>query len=260
MQLKLISRQLLFCEGSCFRECHASTLALLPDGRVAAAYFAGTREKSPDTAIWLSRQRPRDDGEPRTFEPGTFEPHTFEPRTLEPHTFEPGTFEPRTFEPPRKIADTPDIPCWNPVLRCDGDKLILYFKSGHEIPSWRTLTTESDDLGDSFGEIRELVPGDVGGRGPVKNKCIVLHDRTLLAPASIETSERWDCFVDRFDGRDWKRSDFFPIDHSKLSGKGIIQPTLWEDDAHIVHALMRSTEGCIMRSSSSDGGVSWSPI
>lgn len=265
MQLKLISRQLLFDEGSCFRECHASTIALLPDGRVAVAYFAGTREKSPDTAIWLSRQRPRGDGEPRTFEPGTFEPrtlepHTFEPGTFEPRTFEPGTFEPRTFEPPRKIADTPDIPCWNPVLRCDGGKLILYFKSGHEIPAWRTLTTESDDLGDSFGEIRELVPGDVGGRGPVKNKCIVLHDRTLLAPASIETSERWDCFVDRFDGRDWQRGEFFPIDRSKLSGKGIIQPTLWEDDEHIVHALMRSTEGCIMRSSSSDGGVSWSPV
>ena len=240
MQLKLISRQLLFCEGSCFRECHASTLALLPDGRIAAAYFAGTREKSPDTAIWLSRQRPRGDGEPRTFEPGTFEP--------------------RTFEPPRKIADTPDIPCWNPVLRCDGDKLILYFKSGHEIPEWRTLTTESYDLGDSFGEIHELVPGDVGGRGPVKNKCIVLHDRTLLAPASIETSDSWDCFADRFDGTDWQRGDFFPIDHSKLSGKGIIQPTLWEDDEHIVHALMRSTEGCIMRSSSSDGGVSWSQV
>lgn len=114
--------------------------------------FRGAREKSPDTAIWLSRQQPCCGGEPRTF------------------------------EPPRRIADTPDIPCWNPVLRCDGGKLILYFKSGHEIPAWRTLTTESDDLGDSFGEIRELVPGDVGGRGPVKNKCIVLHDRTLLAP------------------------------------------------------------------------------
>ena len=260
MQLKLISRQLLFCEGCCFRECHASTIALLPDGRVAVAYFAGTREKSPDTAIWFSRQRPRGDGEPRIFEPGTFEPHTFEPGTFEPRTFEPGTFDPRTFEPPRKIADTPDTPCWNPVLRCDGDKLILYFKSGHEIPEWRTLTTESDDLGDSFGEIRELVPGGGGGRGPVKNKCIVLHDRTLLAPASIETSDSWDCFADRFDGTDWQRSDFFPIDRSKLSGKGIIQPTLWEDDEHIVHALMRSTEGCIMRSSSSDGGVSWSQV
>lgn len=33
---------------------HAATLAELPDGRLAAAWFAGSREGAPDVAVWLS--------------------------------------------------------------------------------------------------------------------------------------------------------------------------------------------------------------
>jgi len=43
----------------------------------------------------------------------------------------------------------------------------------------------------------ELVPGDIGGRGPVKNKLIKLQNGDWLAPASIETNTLWVCFVDR---------------------------------------------------------------
>ena len=34
---------------------HAATLTLLPDGRLAAAWFAGSREGAADVTIWLSR-------------------------------------------------------------------------------------------------------------------------------------------------------------------------------------------------------------
>ena len=40
------------------------------------------------------------------------------------------------------------------------------------------------------------MPGDRGGRGPVKNKVIVLSDGTWLAGASLEP-DAWDVFVDR---------------------------------------------------------------
>ena len=48
-----------------------------------------------------------------------------------------------------------------------------------------------------------------------------------------------------------------PYDIHMIFGKGIIQPTLWEDEKG-VHMLCRSTSSRIYRSDSSDGGKSWS--
>ncbi|WJH37421.1 exo-alpha-sialidase [Paenibacillus sp. CC-CFT747] len=86
-----------------------------------------------------------------------------------------------------------------------------------------------------------------------------MRDGTWLAPASIETEEAWDSFVDisRDEGKTWTQSGWVPIDHSKLKGKGIIQPTLWSGDDQ-VHMLLRSTEGYIYRSDSTDNGETWS--
>jgi predicted neuraminidase len=44
---------LLFTPGSSFPQCHANTVAELPGGRLQVAFFAGTRERDPDTAIWM---------------------------------------------------------------------------------------------------------------------------------------------------------------------------------------------------------------
>ena len=53
-----------------------------------------------------------------------------------------------------------------------------------------------------------------------------------------------------------------PIKYDRNTGKpvgrGVIQPTLWED-ARGVHALMRSSEERIYRSDSTDGGITWCP-
>lgn len=70
---------------------------------------------------------------------------------------------------------------------------------------------ESEDEGHTFSEPQELVPGDIGGRGPVKNKPIRLSDGTVLAPGSLE-GELWDGFVDisKDDCRTWERSDLVP--------------------------------------------------
>ena len=70
------------------------------------------------------------------------------------------------------------------------------------------MAKTSSDSGESWSEERELVPGDFGGRGPVKNKCLVLKDKSILAPASTE-QDGWNCFTDRsFDqGKTWIRSE-----------------------------------------------------
>ncbi len=55
MKLVLVNRQVILPEsGTESFQCHASTLVRLPCGTLVAAWFAGLREGSEDTAIWLS--------------------------------------------------------------------------------------------------------------------------------------------------------------------------------------------------------------
>jgi predicted neuraminidase len=132
---------------------------------------------------------------------------------------------------------------------------------------------QSADHGHTWTAPVELVKGDVGGRGPVKNKPIMLSGGAILAPASIEAAvnwngftELWDAFVDvSYDnGLTWSKS-IIPLDHEALASHhdkalkatGVIQPTLWESAAGHVHMLMRSTGGRMYRSDSADGGATW---
>lgn len=226
MDIKIINKEFIFEQEKFFPQCHGSTLAILENGDIVASWFGGTHEKHPDVAIWLSR---RQNGK---------------------------------WSDPVKIADKEDIPCWNPVLfNSPQGKLFLFYKVGKTIPNWKTMVMTSDDGGFTWSEPKELVEGDIGGRGPVRCKPIVLSNGAWLAPASIETWKSWDAFVDMSmdNGETWIKSEFIPIDHKKLKGKGIIQPTLWESEPGKVHMLLRSTEGFIYRSDSNDFGVTWSP-
>src|ERR1035438_3098680 len=140
----------------------------------------------------------------------------------------------------------------------------LFAKRGNQISSWQTWARTSGDGGQSWSNSFELVPGDRGGRGPVKNQPLSLPDGTWLAPGSRESWEdeaggTWDCFVDVSTdaGASWTSSPV-PLDHGPLSGPGIIQPALWADGDQ-VHLIARSSEGCAYQSTSPDGGRTWSP-
>ena len=167
------------------------------------------------------------------------------------------------------MAGEDGLPHWNPVLFAppgsgedgEGSEVWLFYKVGRQIPAWRTRVIVSGDGGRTWSAPRELVPGDEGGRGPVKNKPIVLADGGWLAPASVERTDTWDVFADlSYDrGRSWQRGEFVPVDHAAFPGKGIIQPTVWESAPGQVHMLVRSTSGRVCRSDSADGGRTWSP-
>lgn len=202
---------------------HASTVLKVGDNEFLCAFFGGTREGNDDVKIWVSR------------------------------------FENQRWSTPVIVAKGDNEPCWNPVLFKYGEKIMLFYKVSKPIPKWRTMLMESEDNGKTWTEPRELVPGDIGGRGPVKNKAILLSDGRICAPASLETPTCWDCFTDisADGGKTWQRSEFVPYDHENNEGKGIIQPTLWEDGGKI-RMLTRSTASSIMISESEDG-LSWSP-
>jgi predicted neuraminidase len=241
----MLSREILPVEAA-GRSRHASTILMLPGGEILAAYFSGAGEAEPDVDIYLTR-RVRGEG----------------------------------WSPPRRVSEETGIAHWNPVLAANRDgRILLFYKLGESISSWRTMVRESTDGGTNWDKARELVPGDRGGRGPVRNKPIALRDGAWLAGASLEREGRWTCFVDRSmdEGRTWTRSADIAIaglerggsgtahprgrppaaiSGQSLAGRGLIQPSLWEDEAGGAHALMRSSEGFVYRSDSDDGGASW---
>ena len=215
----------VFGDDRPFPECHASTVAESGNGGLLCAWFGGTKEGDPDVGIWLSRQTAG------------------------------------TWSPPERVAKLGHVAHWNPVLFRDPARgVFLFFKVGERIANWRTYWMASDD-GVDWSEATELVPGDEGGRGPVRNKPIVLSDGTWLAPASNE-QDGWKPFVDRSadGGVTWERSDYFDINPSIIPGRGAIQPTLWESGPDVVHALLRTTGGCIARADSVDGGLTWTDL
>lgn len=237
MKLKSQVKEFLFEDDRPFINCHASTIVALPDGDLLVAYFAGTKEGNPDVAIWCSR------------------------RTA------------GVWSPPQLVADEENLVHWNPVLfRKANGQIVLHYKVSRPIPEWYTRVTVSDDDGRTWSQPTELVPGDVGGRGPVKNKLIALQDGTWLAPASLEGAA-WDSFADisEDEGKTWTKSAFVPVLHpgdeplaegetrQRIPGKGLIQPTIWESEPGHAHMLMRSTGGFIYRSDSTDAGRTWSP-
>ena len=205
-------------------ECHASTILHLKNGEIMAAWFGGKKEGNDNVGIWLTHGRPGQWSEPA------------------------------------EIAKIREDAHWNPVLfQSQEGRIFLFFKVGKKIPSWETWVKTSDDNGKTWSPAKELVAGDKGGRGPVRNKPIILRDGSWIAGASHEESG-WNAFADISNdkGLSWHASPYIPLDRTMMKGKGVIQPTLWESAPGKVHMLLRSTEGAIYRSDSEDGGKTWS--
>jgi len=233
-----------------FGHCHGSTLVVLPDGGLLAAFFAGQREGAGDTAIWLSR------------------------RTAS------------GWQRPNRVFARDGVAHWNPVLHAEGSRVWLFYKTGPSAHDWIQQWAVSEDAGHHWTEPRPLAAGDPTLRGPVRNKLLVLSDGDWLAPGSVETDRYWDAFTDRSTdkGRTWHKATV-PLDHHTTVGPdqtgiwqglgenalwetrldvvfrwdGVIQPSLWESTPGQVHMLLRSTRGQVYRSDSRDGGRHWAP-
>ncbi|WP_154856236.1 sialidase family protein [Cyclobacterium xiamenense] len=222
-----IAYEHIFTDDRPFAQCHASTMIPLGEEKYLVAWFAGSHEKHDDVGIWTAKGKPGNWSEPQLLVKVRNDPH------------------------------------WNPVLfNAPDGKVYLYFKVGKEIDFWETWVQVSEDGGETWSEARELVPGDKGGRGPVRNHMLVLSDGTWLAPSSDEKNKVWTVFVDRSEdgGKTWEASDKLDMDRSEITGEGVIQPALWESKPGHVHMLMRSSSGNICRADSEDYGKTWSKI
>jgi predicted neuraminidase len=239
-EFQKITKEYICGKNPPFQSCHASSVAVLEDGSVFSVWFAGSKEGADDVNIWGSRRQNE------------------------------------AWNRPRILAQQENLPHWNPVLFVRPDSsVLLFYKTGREISSWQTQFKVSYDNCQTWSQARELVPGDRGGRGPVRNKMILLSNGRWLAPASLENGE-WRCFADGSDdhGDTWQKSNEVFADLGKeriinpnyqeiqvseqsYSGRGVIQPTLWESRPGTVHMLMRSSEGLIFRSDSDDYGENW---
>ena len=128
---------------SLFNHCHASTIARVPNSeRLLTAFFAGDKEGSGNTAIWLAIKEGND------------------------------------WQPAQPVVKNPGVAHWNPVLHVDPStgNIWLFYKTGPDVHSWTTQYVISKDGGNSWSLPSELVSGDVTPRGPVKNKVLVMSN------------------------------------------------------------------------------------
>ncbi len=215
-----------------FKACHASSIVELKNGNILAVWFGGSQESEKDTGIWMAKRDQQLWGSPEIIAKIAYEPH------------------------------------WNPVLfRAPDDSINLFFKVGNTIENWITWIMKSTDEAQSWSWPEQLVCDDSsGGRGPVKNKPLILSNGVIAAPASTEQGQ-WKSFIDlSYDGgKTWKKSQIVPMDDVKISYDehsgdmlGMIQPTIWESEPGHVHMFLRSNNGFIYKSDSTDFARTWS--
>lgn len=205
---------------------HASTIAQTTGGTLVAAWFGGTGEGKPDVGIWLSRQVAGHWSTPIEVATGI-------------------------------QADGSRYPCWNPVLfQAPGGPLALFYKVGPTTREWWGMEMTSSDDGKTWSAPRRLPDGVLG---PIKDKPILLPDKTWLSGSSTEGSPsdpRVHFELSHDDGRTW--SITAPVDRG--AGFDAIQPTLLVTGRGHIEALCRTKQGVIAMTWSSDGGRTWTPL
>jgi predicted neuraminidase len=215
---------------------HVPSLAQLPDGRLAAAWYAGSKECAPDVSIFFSTER-------RGPAEGWTTPHAVvTPRTA--------SAELRRYV--RKVG--------NAVLFSDlGGRLWLVYVTipfgGWSVSSLNVKV--SDDQGETWSPSRRLTVSPFFNLSTlVKNKPLLLAGGGLALPVSHELLTKSAQLL-------WLegRPETGPgLRLSAIGGAGTyLQGAVVALDEHRALALLRSKRGWVGRSISLDAGSTWSP-
>ena len=240
---KILRDEFLY-EYAPFYSAHASTITELKNGDLLSAYFGGTWERNPDCSIWVSRRKKGAD-------------HWDAPVKVADGVLS-GTVEGTKSGAAERKA------CWNPVLfTMPNGEVLLFFKIGKNVPDWQGWVVKSYDNGKTWTR-KEMLPK--GFIGPVKNKPELIGDR-LICPSSTE-GKWWTFHVEIYDvkTKQWKYVGPVPADSALLTDDGqkhpikCIQPSILRLSDGRLKVLMRTHNGKLATSYSSDSGDTWSTV
>ena len=228
----LLRKELIFePKSQSFRTVAMPSIIELDRGEMLVSFMGGMSEGKADTACYTARLYADED----------------------------------TWAPPKvAVAAKFGVPCWNPVLlKLPEGEVILFYKRGPSRESWSGFLRRSADGGDSWGREEPLPAGIVG---PSKNKPLILpEDQSLLCPTNVWSFEAAASYVEKTPdfGRHWIRHG--PIVAEEGGPLGGVDPSIYFTDDGTLVALMRPSDpgvedGRVLRSSSGDGGVTWTPI
>ncbi|MFN7127637.1 MAG: exo-alpha-sialidase [Brevundimonas sp.] len=209
-----------------YPQAHASTVVETRTGVIAAAWFGGAYERSPDVEIWFARRGPAGWETPVSVADGV-------------------------------QADGSRLPTWNPVLFQDPEgALHLFYKTGPSPSTWWGMERTSTDDGRHWSPPRRLPDGILG---PIKNKPVVLADGSWLSPSSTETpAEEWSIHFERSEDRGQTWTSTPPV--ASPVGLAAIQPSLLFHPDGRLEAVARTRQGVLSMTWSNDGGRTWSPL
>lgn len=209
-----------------YPSCHGSSIAVLPDGRLACAWFSGPAEGSPRTVILFSR---------RSSGRGTA-----------------GT----AWEPPRIAAWLPGHPHGNGILyAADGELWLFYVRGyGRHFIGWcldcKILCRRSADGGESWSE-EAVVLDELGCLA--KNKPILLRTGELLLPTYSDRAN--DSRIALWDPRRQRWTHYGAV--RGADGADAIQPSAVELADGTIVMWLRSHSERIYATRSTDAGRTW---
>jgi len=222
---------------------HASTIVETRRGDLVCAYFGGTYERNPDCCIWVSVKRKEERG------------------WSAPVIAADG------------MVDGVKTACWNPVLtEMPSGELWLFYKVGKRVADWTGWLTKSKDGGRTWSKGEPLPQGFLG---PIKNKPLLLpgadgrpeHGR-LLCGSSTE-NDGWRFHVEIYDLATAQWEYVGPVESTlapptqqpdTLTPIDCIQPSFLQLKDGRLQVLMRSRNGFLATSYSSDQGQTWTPV
>jgi predicted neuraminidase len=210
-----------------FVSCHCSAILELDNGDLLVGYYAGSGEARPDAASVVARRTAGSDG----------------------------------FGPLRVVADTPGKPEGNGILyQNQGGKLLLVYGTMHgklDGPPgpgvrWETCDLRiktSQDRGETWSDVRIIEPqlGHVPRCKPIRLRS---GDLMFATEYKDDNSRIW---TSSDDGESWETA-------GSIAGEPNQHPTLIERADGSILALLRPAgdQGCVLRSTSTDQGRTWS--
>jgi len=228
----ILTDEFVYAQDGPFPSVHASTIVERRNGDLVCAFFGGSYEGCPDVRIWTSIKKKGSD----------------------------------VWSKPVLAGESlPDKACYNPVLtEMPGGELWLFYKIGANVKDWTGWLVKSRDGGRTWSR-REPLPA--GFLGPVKNKPLLLGDR-LICGSSTE-QDGWRFHVEIYDLKTRQWHYVGPVEAElarptktpeKLKPIGCIQPSILQLRDGRLMVLMRSQNGRLARSYSSDGGETWTRV